>query len=137
MMYDKNKCQILHPGRVNPEHTHRRGMGRCLAIRDLGVPVIIELGVSQQCAQAAREANCPIECSEHGIASWVRKGIVPLCSALLQPHLEHWVHFWAPKNIKDIKLWECVQRSALDKDPMERSYRTKIAGVQEFRQHSQ
>ena len=82
-------------------------------------------------------AHCPIECSEHGIASWVREGIVPLCSALLQPHLEHWVHCWAPQNIKDIKLWECVQRRALDEDPKERSYNTKIAGVQEaFRQHS-
>ena len=102
MMYDKNKCQILHLGRVNSEHTHRLGMGHCLAIRDLGVPVNIKLNVSQQCAQAAREANCPIECSEHGIASWVREGIVPLCSALLQPHLEHWVHCWASQNIKDI-----------------------------------
>jgi len=111
MIYDKNKCQILHLGRVNSEHTHRLGMGHCLAIRDLGVPVNIKLNVSQQCAQAAREANCPIECSEHGIASWVREGIVPLCSALLQPHLEHWVHFWASHNIKDIKLWECVWES--------------------------
>ncbi len=113
MMYDKNKCQILHLGRVNSEHTHRLGMGHCLAIRDLGVPVTIKLNVSQQCAQAAREANCPIECSEHGIASWVREGIVPLCSALLQPHLEHWVHCWAPQNIKDLKLLETVQRRAL------------------------
>ena len=63
-----------------------------------------KLNMSQQCAQAAREANCPIECSEHSITSWVREGIVPLCSALLQPHLEHWVNFWASKNIKDIKL---------------------------------
>ena len=93
--------------------------------------------MSQQCAQAARKANHPLGCIEHGIASWVREGIVPLCSALLQPHLEHWVHCWAPQNIKDIKLWECVQRRALDEDPKERSYNTKIAGVQEaFRQHS-
>ena len=95
------------------------------------------MNVSQQCAQAARKDNSPLGCIEHGNASWVRKGIVPLCSALLQPHLEHCVHCWASQNIKDIKLWECVQSRALDEDPKERSYRTKIAGVQEaFRQHS-
>ena len=38
---------------------------------------------------------------------------------------------------KGHKLWECVQRRALDEDPKERSHSTKIAGVQEaFRQHS-
>ena len=94
------------------------------------VPVNSKLGVSQQCAQAAKKANRPLGCIEHGIASWVREGIVLLCSALLQPHLEHWVHCWAPQNIKDRKLWECVQRRALEENP-------KIAGVQEaFRQHS-
>ena len=86
-------------------------MGHCLAIRDLGVPVNIKLNVSQQCAQAARDTNCPTECSELGIASWVREGIVPLCSALLKPHLDHWVHCRALQNIKDIKLWECVWES--------------------------
>ena len=102
-----------------------------------GLLVNIKLNVSQQCAQAAREANCPLKCIEHGIASWVSEGIVPLCSALLQPHLEHWVHCWASQNIKDIKLWECVQRRALDEDPKERSYRTKIDRIQgAFGQHS-
>ena len=73
-----------------------------------------KLGVSQQCAQAARKDNRPLGCIEIDIASWVREGIDPLCSALLQPHLEHWVHFWAPQNIKDIALLETVQRRALE-----------------------
>jgi len=48
------------------------------------------------------------------------------------------VHCWTSQNIKDIKLWECVQRRALDEDHKERSYSTKIAGVQEaFGHHSQ
>ena len=77
------------------------------------VPVNSKLGVSQQCAQAARKDNRPLGCIEHGTAGWVRKGIVPLCSALLEHHLEHWVHCWAPQNIKDVKLLETVQRRAL------------------------
>ena len=70
--------------------------------------------MSQQWAQAARKANGPLECIKQFIASWVREKVDPLCSALLQPHLEHWVHFWAMQNIKDIKLWESVHWRALE-----------------------
>ena len=61
-----------------------------------------------------RKANGPLECIKHFIAFWVRERVIPVCSALLQPHLEHWVHFWAPQKIKCIKLWESVHRRALE-----------------------
>ena len=70
--------------------------------------------MSQQCAQAARKANRPLGCIEIDIASCVREGIDPLCSALLQPHLERWVHFSAPQCIEEVKLLENVQRRALE-----------------------
>ena len=74
----------------------------------------MKLNMSQQCAQAARKANSPLECIKQFIASWVRERIVPVCSALLQPYLEHWVHFWALQNITDVKLWEGVHRRVLE-----------------------
>jgi len=109
----KTKCKVLHMGRGNPKHKYRLG-GEWIESspkeKDLGVLVGEKLNVTWQCTLAAQKANRTLGCIPSSVASRSKEEILPLCSALVRPHLESCVQLWSPLHRKGMDLLEWGQR---------------------------
>jgi len=101
------------PGKGHPMPQYRLGVDLLESSsveRDLGVLADDRLTKNQQCALAAKKAKGILGCIKKSVASRSRKVLLPLYSALVSPHLEYSVQFWAPQFRKDEVLLERVQR---------------------------
>ena len=96
----------------NSMYQYRLGhdlLERSSAEKDLRVLVDNMLAMSQQFA-LVKKANGILGCIKRSVASRSREVILPLYSALVRPHLEYCIQFWAPWNKKYRGLLERASR---------------------------
>ena len=111
MKYSKGKRRDVYLGKNNTRYQYRLRtdlLERSVEERDLGVLVDSRVTMSQHC----KKANGILGCIRRGVVSRPKKVLLPLYSALVRPHLQYYVQFWAPPFKKDRELLERVQRRA-------------------------
>jgi len=110
MKFSKGKYRVpIHQCRLGADLLESSSVER-----DLGVLVDDTLTMSQHCALVAKKASGMLGCIciQKSAASRLREVLLSLYSALVKPHLDYSVQYWAPQFKKDEELLETVQQRA-------------------------
>ena len=105
--FHKAKCKVVHLGQGNPKHRYRLGrewVESSPEENDLGELVDEKLNMTPQCVLKVQKANRILGCIKRSVGSRLREGILPLCSALVRPHLESCIQLWSSQHRKDMEL---------------------------------
>ena len=116
MLFNEDKCHILHLGAKNAEFKYSMG-GRELdsvdSEKDLGVIIHKTLKPSLQCVKAAARANMVLGQMGRAITYRDKVTFIRLYCVYVRPHLEYAVQSWCPYNVADKEVLEKVQKRAI------------------------
>ncbi len=118
MPFNVDKCQVLQVERRNKKFDYEmRGvkLKSVQCAKDLGVKIMSNLKFSQQCIDAANEANRMLVLIKRNFFFKNKNVVLPLYTSLVTPHFEYVVQFWSPHHAKDNAKFEGVQRRAKKK----------------------
>ena len=115
MPFNVDKCKVMHIGFRNRKIKYElfgREIESCEMERDLGVVITNDMKSSRQCIEAEKKAQKLLGYIKRQFSSRKKETILTLYKALVRPHLEYAVQFWAPSLRKDIEQLESVQARA-------------------------
>ena len=71
-------------------------LSKTLKEKDLGLSINVNMKVSEQCRIAASKGNQVLGMIRRNITYKGKSLSVPLCKALVRPHLEYCIQTWSP-----------------------------------------
>ena len=113
MVFNVDKCKVLHLGRNNKQFKYRLGdveMKVADEEKDLGVWFDTSMKPSNQCERAAKEANAALGMITRSFHYRTKEVLVPLYKTFVRPKLEYASVVWAPWLAKDINELEKIQK---------------------------
>ena len=91
MLFNFGKCKCLHSGHGNEDAQNSMGgtvLNTTLKEKDLGLTISANMKVSEQCGIAAAKGDQILGLIRRYIVYKEKELIIPLCKAIVRPHLE-------------------------------------------------
>ena len=116
MLFNVDKCHVMHAGKKNLEYKYDWGAGQLEASeeeKDVGVLISKTLKPSLQCARAAKKANQVLGMMSRAVTYRDKYTFTRLYKVYVRPHLQYCSSAWSPYTEADKELLEKVQFRAV------------------------
>ena len=115
MPFNCGKCKVMHIGDRNPQANYSLQGSEIQSVdqeEDLGIIISKDLKFTKQSIKVEKKAQKLIGYIKRQFKYRNKEIVLQLYTALVRPHLEYAVQFWAPSLQKDINRLEAVQARA-------------------------